>query len=103
MDGLMIGRGAMGNPWLIRDVKHALRGESPLPAPSVAERVEVCRRHVLATVELMGERAGILEMRKLYANYFRGIDFFKPYRVRLVMAEHTAEILNILSEIKRTF
>lgn len=103
VDGLMIGRGAMGNPWLIRDVKRALRGESPLPSPSVAERVEVCRRQVLETVELMGERAGILEMRKLYANYFRGIDFFKPYRVRLVMAEHTAEILNILSEIKRTF
>jgi nifR3 family TIM-barrel protein len=99
VDGIMIGRGAIGSPWIFREIKHYFAtGETP-PPPTLAERVEVCRRHLRHSIEWKGEKTGIYEMRRHYANYFKNLPDFKPYRVRLVQGETSAELFDVLDEI----
>lgn len=98
-DGVMIGRGAIGSPWIFRAVKHFFATGETLPEPSLAERVSVCRRHLELSVEWKGEKTGIYEMRRHYANYFKGLPDFKPYRVRLVQGETPNEVFEVLDEI----
>src|SRR6478609_4500560 len=86
VDGIMIGRAAIGYPWIFNEIKHFLQTGNILPLPSVEERVEVCRTHAHKSVEWKGEILGILEMRRHYANYFKGLPDFKPFRTRLVEA-----------------
>jgi len=102
-DGIMIGRGAIGNPWIFRDIKHYFKtGELHTP-PSLHERVKVCKWHLLKSVEWKGEYVGIREMRRHYANYFKGISHFKPYRLQLCTAEELEKILDLLQEIAENF
>src|ERR1700741_1416987 len=72
VDGLMIGRAAIGYPWIFNEIKHYFKTGTHLPKPTIANRVEVCRTHLTKSVEWKGEKLGILEMRNHYANYFRG-------------------------------
>lgn len=100
VDGLMIGRAAIGNPWIFREIRHYLNTGNLLMPPSLKERAEVCRRHLLASVAWKGERRGVVEMRKHYSGYFRAIPDFKPWRIKLLDALETAQVLDVLEEIR---
>ncbi|MDW8333449.1 MAG: tRNA dihydrouridine synthase DusB [Bacteroidia bacterium] len=100
-DGMMIGRAAIGSPWIFRAVKHFFATGERLPEPSIAERVAVCRRHLELSIEWKGEKTGIYEMRRHYANYFKGLPDFKPYRMRLVQAESSEELFEVLERIRQ--
>ena len=99
VDGIMIGRAAIGYPWIFNEVKEYLQTGALLPPPTVQERVEVCKLHFAKSLEWKGERLGIFEMRRHYANYFRGLAHFKPYRMRLVQTESPVEVYEILEEV----
>jgi len=100
VDGIMIGRASIGYPWIFREIKHFFRTGERLPGPTMAERVDVCRTHLVKSIEWKGERTGVFEMRRHYAGYFRGTPNFKEYRTRLVALQNPAEILELLEEIK---
>ena len=97
VDGIMIGRAAIGYPWIFEEIKHYFAMGQLLPPPTMADRVEAVRNHLLWSVEWKGERQGVLEMRRHYANYFKGIPNFKPYRQQLVTLDSVEEILKVLN------
>jgi len=117
VDGVMIGRASIGNPWIFREIKSFLDGEkrrkgetgsqnihrfagSPVhQTPTLEERVDVCRIHLKKSIEWKGNKLGIFEMRKHYANYFKGIDHFKEHRMRLVTSDSFEEINTVLEEV----
>lgn len=103
VDGIMIGRAAIGYPWIFREIKHYFKTGKKLPGPTIAERVDVCKTHLLKSIEWKGEKTGIFEMRRHYANYFKGIPNFKEYRVKLVALSSLDEILETLEEINYNF
>ena len=103
IDGVMIGRAAIGYPWIFNEVKHYLRTGATLPGPDVSERVEVTRKHLLFSIQWKGDRLGVFEMRRHYANYFRGLPDFKPFRTRLVELEHASDLLAVLDEVSETY
>lgn len=100
VDGIMIGRASIGNPWIFREIKHYLSTGTYLAPPTIQERVEVCRRHLLMSVEWKGTYTGIAEMRRHYTNYFKGIPGFKPIRIRLTQTEELEELLDLLAHIE---
>ena len=99
VDGVMIGRAAIGYPWIFREIKHYIRYGEPLAPPDVLERIEVTRKHLEFSMQWKGERLGILEMRRHYASYFKGLPDFKPFRTRLVMADLPEDLFAILDEV----
>ncbi len=103
VDGIMIGRAAIGYPWIFNEIKHFLATGEKLDQPDLAERVRVVKKHLGFSVEWKGEKKGIFEMRRHYANYFRGMTNFKPFRVRLVEAQSYEETKSILDEIVDNF
>lgn len=103
VDGIMIGRAAIGYPWIFREIKHFLQTGNLLPLPSIEERVEICRTHAHKSVEWKGEVLGILEMRRHYSNYLKGLSHVKEYRTRLVTVKTLAEVDGILNEVKEKF
>lgn len=103
LDGAMIGRASIGYPWFFNEVKHFFKTGEHLPAPTIAERVEVAKRHLEMSVDWKGEKLGILETRRHYTNYFRGIPNFKPYRKTLVTSESLDELYRTLDQIKEVF
>jgi tRNA-dihydrouridine synthase B len=99
VDGIMIGRAAIGNPWIFNEIKHYLNTGQHLAPPTIAARVAVCKQHLEFSVRWKGPKVGIFEMRQHYTNYFRGMDHFKPYRMRLVQADTFEEACQVLDEI----
>ena len=102
VDGIMIGRAAIGYPWIFREIKHFLRTSTHFTPPVLEERVNACRRHLQKSIEWKGEKLGILEMRKHYGNYFKGLPFMKEYRMRLVQSMDPAELFAVLDEVKES-
>lgn len=100
VDGVMIGRASIGNPWFFNQIKHFIKTGEELALPTISERVEVVKKHFSMSLEWKGEHEGIVEMRRHYANYFKGIPDFKPYRMKLVTSLDSEEIFNTLSEIQ---
>ena len=98
VDGILIGRGAIGNPWIFEQCQRAFRGE-PERENTVAERVDVCQRHLLAAAEFKGERTAVFEMRKHYGAYFKGLYNFKPFRLALVATPTLTDTLAVLDKI----
>ena len=92
VDWEMIGRATYGRPWIFREIRHYLDTGELLPQPSVCERVEIAKRHLAKSVEVKGERVGVLEMRRHLANYFKGLPDFKPTRLQLVTLTDVDEI-----------
>jgi tRNA-dihydrouridine synthase B len=103
VDGIMIGRAAIGYPWIFREVKHFFKTGEHLPGPTIEERIEVCRTHLDKSLEWKGPKTGIFEMRRHYANYFKGLPDFKPYRMRLVAEPDVNNIYDILEEVAYKF
>jgi nifR3 family TIM-barrel protein len=99
VDGVMIGRAAIGNPWIFREIKHYYQTGEILAPPTLAERVATCRTHLLKSIEWKGEKTGIFEMRRHYTNYFRGLDNSREFRSRLVNSPMLSELEEILEEI----
>lgn len=99
VDGVMIGRAAIGYPWIFKEIKHFMATGEILAPPTIEERINTCKQHLKFSVEWKGERVGIFEMRNHYTSYFKGISDFKPFRLRLVEATTYQETLNVLDEI----
>lgn len=103
VDGIMIGRAAIGYPWIFREIKHYLATGEVLPAPTLAERIEVCKKHLRKSVEWKGPKVGIFEMRRHYTNYLKGLPGIKDYRARLVTLMEPAEIEGVLDEVTANY
>jgi tRNA-dihydrouridine synthase B len=99
VDGIMIGRASIGSPWIFNEIKHYLRTGTKLAPPTIEDRVAVCRQHLEKSIEWKGEKLGIVEMRKHYSNYFKGMPNFKDYRMRMVTNDSFSEILGIFEEV----
>jgi nifR3 family TIM-barrel protein len=100
VDGVMIGRAAIGYPWIFKEIKHYLHTGAILPPPTMAQRIAVARKHLLSALLWKGENLGLLETRRHYTNYFRGIPNFKPYRIRLMQAHTSADALSVFEEME---
>lgn len=100
VDGIMIGRASFGHPWIFRDVKHYLRTGELLPPMSVANRVELAKKHLAKSLEVKGEKVGVLEMRRHLSCYFKGLDNFKETRLKLVTLNDPQELYATLDYIK---
>ncbi len=84
VDGIMVGRASIGYPWIFREIKHYFKTQELLPPPTLEERVAACKSHFEFSLRWKGEKLGVLEMRRHYTNYFKGIPNFKPFRMDLV-------------------
>lgn len=100
VDGMMIGRAAIGYPWIFREIKHFFATGELLAPPSVSERVEAVRKHLLRAIEWKGEKVGIMETRSHYTNYFRGLPNIKPFRMQLVTLNDAPSVFRVLDEIE---
>lgn len=100
VDGIMIGRASIGYPWIFNEVKHFMETGEHLAAPGVKDRVEAARDHLMMSVKWKGERLGVVEMKRHYTNYFKGIAHFKEYRTKLVTSFDLQEILDTLSYLE---
>ena len=103
VDGVMIGRASIGNPWVFREIKHFMRTGQHLEKPTIAERAAAAKQHLLMSVKWKGERLGVVEMRRHYANYFKGIPDFKAHRMDLVTFMDAPEIVAKLDAIAAEF
>jgi nifR3 family TIM-barrel protein len=103
VDGIMIGRAAIGYPWIFREIKHFVETGTKRADPTIEERVEVARKHLIKSMEWKGPIAGINEMRRHYANYLRGLPNIKEYRNKLVRITDPMEVEAILDEIKENY
>lgn len=103
VDGIMIGRAAIGYPWIFNEIKHYIKTGEHLAPPTIQERVDVCKKHLMFSIEWKGEKLGIVEMRRHYTSYFKSIPQFKEYRMRLVTSDTLDETLTILMEIESVF
>ena len=103
VDGVMIGRAAIGAPWFFNEVKHFIKTGEYLPQPTIATRIEVTRKHLNFSIHWKGDKLGIFEMRRHYTNYFKGVPDFKPHRMKLVEAGSVDEIYTLLGEIENHF
>ncbi|MFY0602235.1 MAG: tRNA dihydrouridine synthase DusB [Cyclobacteriaceae bacterium] len=103
IDGIMIGRAAIGYPWIFNEIKHFLETGTHLAKPDIQERVRIARSHLDFSIKWKGELKGIFEMRRHYTNYFRGIPNFKPFRTRLVESMTYEDLKSILSEIPEVY
>lgn len=100
VDGIMIGRAAIGYPWIFREIRHFFATGETLSPPTLTERIAACKKHLHGSVAWKGERLGILEMRRHYANYLKGLSHVKEFRMRLVTVESLAELDGIFEELQ---
>jgi nifR3 family TIM-barrel protein len=103
LDGAMIGRASIGNPWFFKQVKHYFDTGTHLPPISMLERVEAARRHLQMAIEWKGEILGVLETRRHYTNYFKGIPNFKPYRTKMVTSDKSEDVFKAFDEVEQHF
>lgn len=103
VDGLMIGRAAIGNPWIFKEIKHYLQYGTHIASPSITERVKICRIHLQNSVLWKGEKRTINEMRKHYASYFKGLSHFKEYRIKLVTFNQIEDIYSLLDTLPEEY
>ena len=103
VDGIMIGRAAIGYPWIFREIKHYFATGELLPPPTLEERVSVAKQHLAFSLDWKGTRKGIYEMRRHYTNYFRGFANFKPFRMVLVESEDPQELFDTLDRVLEHF
>ncbi|MBK7182728.1 MAG: tRNA dihydrouridine synthase DusB [Bacteroidetes bacterium] len=103
VDGIMIGRASIGYPWVFNEIKHFLKTGTHLPKPTINDRISVCKIHLQKSIEWKNPVLGILEMRRHYANYFKGLPHFKDYRMRLVTSNSYDDIMTILEEVQNNY
>ncbi len=103
LDGCMIGRASIGNPWFFREVKHFLKTGEHIENPTMEERVEAAKRHLQMAIDWKGEKLGVFETRRHYTNYFRGIPHFKEYRMKMVTSDESVDVFKALDEVAVKF
>ena len=103
VDGIMIGRAAIGNPWIFNQIKKFLNDGEEIEKPSIDERINILKKHLLFSAEWKGEKLGLIEMRRHYSNYFREIENFKEYRMKLISSESIKDSMGLLKEISEKF
>lgn len=103
VDGIMIGRASIGNPWIFNQIKHYLNTCTHLPEVSLSERVNTCLTQLNHSIQWKGERLGLIEMRRHYSNYFKGLGHFKDTRMKLVTTDSLNEIYDLLNELSQRY
>ncbi len=103
LDGAMIGRASIGNPWFFKQVKHFFETGKHLAPISLEERVEAARRHLQMSIDWKGETLGVFETRRHYTNYFKGIPHFKEYRMKMVTSDHSEDVFAAFDEVLEKF
>jgi nifR3 family TIM-barrel protein len=103
VDGVMIGRASIGYPWIFNEIKHFLKTGEHLDSPTLKDKFDAAKEHLMMSVEWKGEKLGILEMRRHYTNYFKGISHFKDHRMKLVTSDQLEELLKAFDEIEDKF
>ena len=103
LDGAMIGRASIGNPWFFREVQHYLKTGKKFLNPTMSERIEAARRHLQMAIDWKGEKLGVFETRRHYTNYFRGIPHFKEYRMKMVTSDDSIDVFNVIDEVALKF
>jgi nifR3 family TIM-barrel protein len=103
LDGAMIGRASIGNPWFFKQVKHFFKTGNHLPEPTIKDRTEMARRHLKMAIEWKGEKLGVFETRRHYTNYFKGIPHFKEYRQRMVTSDDSVDVFAVFDEVETNF
>ena len=103
LDGAMIGRASIGNPWFFKQVKHFFNTGEHLDPISLEERVEAARRHLQMAIDWKGEILGVFETRRHYTNYFKGIPHFKEYRMKMVTSDHSQDVFAAFDEVLEKF
>jgi len=103
VDGIMIGRAAIGYPWIFDEIKHYFATGEHMTTPTMDQRVDAAKKHLIFSIEWKGDTLGMLEMRRHYSNYFRGLQHFKEYRMKLVKSLEKQELFDTLEQIRREF
>lgn len=103
LDGIMIGRAAIGYPWIFNEIKHYFETGELLPQPTISDRLEAAKNHLIWSMEWKGDRLGILEMRRHYTNYFKGIHGFKTYKQKLVTTDESDDLMAVFDEIAEVY
>lgn len=103
IDGIMIGRAAIGNPWIFNEIKHYFKTGEHLASPTIIDRVIACKQHLKHSIEWKGEILGVVEMKRHYTNYFKGIPHFKDYRIKMVTSNSQEEIQQLLDKVAEEF
>jgi len=103
VDGIMIGRASIGYPWIFNEIKNFINEKKKIKKPSLEERINTIKRHLDFSIEWKGETLGLLEMRRHYTNYFRGIENFKKFRMQLIESASYEESLETLNKINKNF
>lgn len=103
LDGAMIGRASIGNPWFFADVKHFFKTGEHLESPTITERVKTAKRHLEMAIKWNGEHNGLFETRRHYTNYFKGIPHFKEYRLKMVTSNTQEEVFQVFDEVLEKF
>jgi tRNA-dihydrouridine synthase len=103
IDGIMIGRAAIGYPWIFDEIKHFFKTGEHLPPPTIQARVEAARQHLQRAIEWKGERLGVMETRKHYTNYFKGLEGIKEFRKQLVVLDAPADVFGLLDEMLENY
>jgi len=103
VDGVMIGRAAIGYPWIFNEVKHYIKTGEHLEPPTIQQRVDVIRRHLHRSIEWKGMKAGINEMRRHYTNYLKGLPNVKDFRLKLVTIYEPEQIDEVLNDIVKCY
>ena len=100
LDGAMIGRASIGNPWFFNQVKHFFKTKTHLPEPTIKERIQMAEKHLKMAIKWKGEKLGVLETRRHYSNYFKGIPDFKKYKTIMVTSDYSDDIFSLFSDLK---
>ena len=103
IDGAMIGRASIGNPWFFNEVKHFFKTGTHMEPPTIEQKVAAARRHLEMAIDWKGELLGVLETLRHYTNYFKGIPNFKPFRTRMVTSDEAAAVFEVFDEILNEF
>ena len=103
LDGCMIGRATIGNPWFFREVKHFFKTGEHLAKPTMSERIDAARRHLQMAIDWKGERLGVFETRRHYTNYFKGIPHFKEYRTQMVTTDDSEGVFKVFDQVEKEF
>ena len=103
LDGAMIGRASIGNPWIFNQIKYYIETGNHLSKPNIRERVNACKQHLKHSIEWKGLSLGIAEMKRHYTNYFKGIENIKQYRIKMITSECEKEVMDTLEEIYEKF
>ena len=103
LDGAMIGRASIGNPWFFNQVKYFFKTGEHLSPPTIIERIIMAEKHLRMAIDWKGEKLGVLETRRHYSNYFKGIPDFRKHKTKMVTTDFSDDLFSLFAELKENF